>query len=45
MEGQKPFTQREKQMITLLLEGKSNKQMALALGTSVRTVEFHLSKI
>jgi DNA-binding CsgD family transcriptional regulator len=45
MEGQGPFTPREKQMIALLLEGKSNKQMALALGTSVRTVEFHLSKI
>lgn len=45
MEGQGPFTQREKQMIALLLKGKSNKQMALALGTSVRTVEFHLSKI
>ncbi len=45
MEGQDPFTLREKQMIALLLEGKSNKQMALALGMSVRTVEFHLSNI
>lgn len=45
MEGQPQFTEREKQIIALLLEGKSNKQMALALGMSVRTVEFHLSSI
>ncbi len=45
MAGKAEFTEREKQIIALLLEGKSNKQMALALGVAVRTVEFHLSNI
>jgi len=39
------FSKREKQVIDLLILGKSNKQIALALGLSVRTIEFHLSKI
>ena len=36
---------REKQVVDLLLLGMSNKQIALALGVSVRTVEFHLKNI
>lgn len=43
--GQIQFSNREGQVIQLLLQGKSNKQIALALGVSVRAVEFHLSKI
>ncbi len=39
------FSEREKQVINLLILGKSNKQIALALGLSVRTIEFHLSNI
>ena len=39
------FSEREKKVIALLVEGKSNKQIALALGISVRTVEFHLGNI
>ncbi len=39
------FSEREKQVIDLLILGKSNKQIALALGISVRAVEFHLSNI
>lgn len=39
------FSAREQQVIDLLLLGKSNKQIALALGVSVRAVEFHLSNI
>ncbi|HLO32658.1 MAG TPA: helix-turn-helix transcriptional regulator, partial [Anaerolineales bacterium] len=39
------FSEREKQVIELLVQGQSNKQMALALGVSLRTVEFHLSNI
>ena len=36
------LSQREKEVAALLLEGRSNKQIALALGISIRTVEFHL---
>ena len=39
------FSEREQQVIELLVQGKSNKQIALALGISQRTVEFHLSNI
>lgn len=39
------FSEREREVITLLLQGKSNKQIALALGVSRRTVEYHLSNI
>lgn len=41
----KPFSDREKEVVNLLLQGKSNKQIALELGISTRTVEFHLSNI
>jgi len=34
------FTPREQQVIEQLLQGKSNKEIALALGLSVRAVEF-----
>ncbi len=40
-----PFSEREKDVVKLLLQGKSNKQIALELGISNRTVEFHLSNI
>jgi DNA-binding CsgD family transcriptional regulator len=36
---------REKQVLELLLQGKSNKQIALLLGIAERTVEFHLHHI
>ena len=39
------FSKREKDVVRLLLRGKSNKQIALELGISNRTVEFHLSNI
>jgi len=39
------FSEREKDVVNLLLQGKSNKQVALELGISNRTVEFHLSNI
>jgi DNA-binding CsgD family transcriptional regulator len=45
MAGQIQFSEREKQVIEFLIQGKSNKQIALALGISLRTVEFHLSNI
>jgi DNA-binding CsgD family transcriptional regulator len=39
------LSRREKEVITLLLQGKGNKQIALSLGISERTVEFHLKNI
>lgn len=39
------LSNREREVIDQLLTGKSNKQIALALGISVRTVEFHLKNI
>ncbi len=39
------FSQREQQVIDLLLQGKSNKQISQALHVAGRTVEFHLSNI
>ena len=45
MGQQTQFSERERQAIELLIQGKSNKQIALALSVSVRTVEFHLSNI
>jgi len=39
------LTIREKEVMKLLLQGKSNKQIALSLNISARTVEFHLKNI
>lgn len=39
------LTNREREVVTLLLQGRSNKLIALALGISDRTVEFHLRNI
>ncbi len=39
------LSRRERDVVNLLLQGKSNKQIALSLGISERTVEFHLNNI
>lgn len=39
------LSKREREVVELLLEGKSNKQIALALHVTERTVEFHLNNI
>jgi DNA-binding CsgD family transcriptional regulator len=41
----KALSQREKEVIELLLQGKSNKQIVLALGITESTIEFHLKNI
>ena len=40
-----PLSKREKEVFQLVLQGKSNKQIALSLDISVRTVEFHLKNV
>ncbi len=39
------FSEKEKSVIELLLQGKSNKQMALILQVTPRTIEYHLTNI
>lgn len=39
------FSEREKEVAALLMQGKSNKQIAQALGIATRTVEFHISNL
>ena len=39
------LSEREKEVVRLLLQGKGNKQIAWSLGISVRTVEFHLTNV
>lgn len=45
MENPYSFTSREKDVIELLLKGRSNNQIAQALSISTNTVEFHLRNI
>ena len=39
------LSKREQEVLGLALQGKSNKQIALSLDISIRTVEFHLKNI
>jgi DNA-binding CsgD family transcriptional regulator len=39
------LSKREKEVLKLVLQGKSNKQIALSLDISIRTVEFHLKNV
>lgn len=45
MEFPNSFSEREKEVVDLLLQGKSNKQIAFSLGITNRTVEYHLGNI
>jgi len=45
MTSKKVLSKREQEVAALLLEGKSNKQMASSLHITERTVEFHLNNI
>jgi DNA-binding NarL/FixJ family response regulator len=44
-EPQRPLTARQHEVVRLLAEGKSNKQVAYALGISVKTAETHRARI
>ena len=39
------LTEREIQVLTLLVLGECNKRIAIRLGISLRTVEFHLTNL
>jgi DNA-binding CsgD family transcriptional regulator len=39
------LSQREKEVVNLLMQGKTNKEIAFSLGISIRTVEFHLKNV
>jgi len=39
------LTRRETQVLKLLLEGKADKEIAVFLNLSIRTVKFHVSNI
>ncbi|MCA1900228.1 MAG: LuxR C-terminal-related transcriptional regulator, partial [Chloroflexi bacterium] len=45
MSDNSQLSKREKEVIELLLQGKSNKQIAFALGVSASAVEYHLKNI
>lgn len=45
MKPMNTLSRRELEVIQLLLQGKSNKLIALALGIADRTVEFHLKNV
>lgn len=40
-----PLSEREREVVSLLLDGKSNQAIAMSLGIAERTVEFHLKNI
>ena len=44
-DGDVPLTPRELEVLTLLAEGKSNKEIARSLGISVHTVKFHVGAL
>jgi len=44
-DGDVPLTPRELEVLTLLAEGKSNKEIARGLGISVHTAKFHVGAL
>jgi DNA-binding NarL/FixJ family response regulator len=43
--GPEAYTPREREVLEMLVEGRSNKEIALPLGIEVRTVKAHLGKL
>ncbi len=44
-EASRPLTAREREIVRLLAEGKSNKEVADVLGITIRTAETHRNRI
>jgi DNA-binding NarL/FixJ family response regulator len=44
-DGRKPLTSRQREILQLLAEGKSSKDVSSTLGLSVKTVETHRANI
>lgn len=43
--GERPFTSREKEVLRMLVAGRSNKEIAVPLGIEERTVKAHVAKL
>jgi DNA-binding CsgD family transcriptional regulator len=43
--GGRPLTRRERQILDLLLSGRTNREIALRLGTSEHTIKVQLGKL
>jgi DNA-binding NarL/FixJ family response regulator len=43
--GREDFTTREKEVLEMLVDGRSNKEIADPLGIEVRTVKAHIGKL
>jgi DNA-binding NarL/FixJ family response regulator len=43
--GRAAFTLREKEVLEMLVDGRSNKQIGVPLGIEVRTVKAHMAKL
>jgi DNA-binding NarL/FixJ family response regulator len=43
--GRPAFTLREKEVLEMLVDGRSNKQIGVPLGIEVRTVKAHVAKL
>jgi DNA-binding NarL/FixJ family response regulator len=43
--GRRPFTNREKEVLRMLVAGRSNKEIAVPLGIEERTVKAHVAKL
>jgi DNA-binding NarL/FixJ family response regulator len=43
--GREDFTMREREVLEMLVDGRSNKEIAAPLGIEVRTVKAHLGKL
>jgi DNA-binding NarL/FixJ family response regulator len=45
LDGSSTFTAREKEVLEMLVDGRSNREIGVALGIAVRTVKAHLARL